>query len=40
MTMRELMSHTAGFDVSAGYDKFDIANRNTTLQTMIDKLGM
>ena len=39
MTMRELMSHTAGFDVSAGYDKFDIANRNTTLQTMIDKLA-
>jgi CubicO group peptidase (beta-lactamase class C family) len=39
MTMRELMSHTAGFDVSAGYDKFDITNRNTTLQAMIDKLA-
>ncbi len=39
MTMRELMSHTAGFDVSAGYEKADITNRNTTLQTMIDKLA-
>jgi CubicO group peptidase (beta-lactamase class C family) len=37
MTMRELMSHTAGFDVSAGYRD---ANLNAgDLQGMIDKLA-
>jgi CubicO group peptidase (beta-lactamase class C family) len=37
MTMRELMSHTAGFDVSRGYET---ANLNETdLQGMIDKLA-
>jgi CubicO group peptidase (beta-lactamase class C family) len=37
MTMRELMSHTAGFDVSAGYRD---ANLNAgDLQEMIDKLA-
>jgi CubicO group peptidase (beta-lactamase class C family) len=39
MTMRQLMSHTAGFDVSAGYEAADLANRNQTLQAMIDKLA-
>ncbi|HEY9233627.1 MULTISPECIES: serine hydrolase domain-containing protein [Phenylobacterium] len=38
MTMRELMSHTAGFDVSAGYAP-DVTNRDEPLQAMIDKLG-
>ena len=28
MTMRELMSHTAGFDVSAGYEKANLTDRN------------
>lgn len=39
MTMRQLMSHTAGFDVSAGYAKHNIADRNQPLQSMIDKLA-
>jgi CubicO group peptidase (beta-lactamase class C family) len=39
MTMRELMSHTAGFDVSAGYEKHNINDRNQPLQAMIDKLA-
>ena len=39
MTMRELMSHTAGFDVSAPYDKLNVADRNAPLQAMIDKLA-
>lgn len=39
MTMRELMSHTAGFDVSAGYaGPTDISDPNQPLQAMIDKL--
>ena len=39
MTMRQLMSHTAGFDVSAGYAKHNITDRNQPLQSMIDKLA-
>ena len=41
MTMRELMSHTAGFDVNAApaYTKVNIADRDKPLQTMIDKLA-
>ena len=38
MTMRELMSHTAGFDVSGGYAP-DVTDRNQPLQAMIDKLA-
>lgn len=38
MTMAELMSHTAGFDVSAGYDA-DVTNPGQNLQAMIDKLA-
>ena len=37
MTMRELMSHTAGFDVSAGYEKEGLSD--TDLQGMVDKLA-
>jgi CubicO group peptidase (beta-lactamase class C family) len=37
MTMRQLMSHTAGFDVSAGYAKANL--RESDLQAMIDKLA-
>ena len=37
MTMRELMSHSAGFDVSAGYE--DAKLSETDLQGMIDKLA-
>ncbi|MET0272214.1 MAG: serine hydrolase domain-containing protein [Phenylobacterium sp.] len=37
MTMRELMSHTAGFDVSAGYDAVKLGE--TDLQGMVDKLA-
>ena len=37
MTMRELMSHTAGFDVSAGYE--DDGLQDGDLQAMIDKLA-
>ena len=39
MTMRQLMSHTAGFDVSAGYTKMNITDRTQPLQAMIDKLA-
>jgi CubicO group peptidase (beta-lactamase class C family) len=39
MTMRELMSHTAGFDVSAGYEGKNINDRNKPLQAMIDALS-
>ena len=39
MTMRQLMSHTAGFDVSAGYAKHNITDRTLPLQAMIDKLA-
>ena len=38
MTMRELMSHTAGFDVSSGYAP-EVTDRNQPLQAMIDKLA-
>ena len=37
MTMRQLMSHTAGFDVSAGYAKAGL--RDADLQAMIHKLA-
>ncbi|MGQ3016832.1 serine hydrolase domain-containing protein [Phenylobacterium sp.] len=37
MTMRELMSHTAGFDVSAGYE--DDGLQDADLKAMIDKLA-
>src|SRR5262245_34269476 len=37
MTMRQLMSHTAGFDVNAGYEKANL--RETNLQGMINKLS-
>jgi CubicO group peptidase (beta-lactamase class C family) len=37
MTMRQLMSHTAGFDVNAGYAKANLGDSN--LQAMIDKLA-
>lgn len=37
MTMRQLMSHTAGFDVSAGYQNANL--QATDLQGMIDKLA-
>ena len=36
MTMRQLMSHTAGFDVNDGYAKAGL--RDSDLQAMIDKL--
>ena len=39
MTMAELMSHTAGFDVSAGYEAANIGPRDKPLQYMIDKLA-
>jgi CubicO group peptidase (beta-lactamase class C family) len=39
MTMRQLMSHTAGFDVSGGYAKQNITDRAQPLQAMIDKLA-
>jgi len=37
MTMRQLMSHTAGFDVNDGYAKANL--RESNLQGMIDKLA-
>ena len=37
MTMRQLMSHTAGFDVSRGYEDVNLSAGN--LQDMIDKLA-
>lgn len=37
MTMRELMSHTAGFDVSSGYEQANLSDGD--LQAMIDKLA-
>ena len=37
MTMRQLMSHTAGFDVNDGYAKANL--RDSDLQGMIDKLS-
>jgi CubicO group peptidase (beta-lactamase class C family) len=44
MTMRQLMSHTAGFDTSSGYENanIDLGGRrrdDTDLQEMIDKLA-
>ena len=39
MTMRQLMSHTAGFDVSGGYARHNISDRTQPLQAMIDKLA-
>jgi len=39
MTMGQLMSHTAGFDVNAGYTKVNIPDVNEPLQAMIDKLA-
>ncbi len=40
MTMRQLMSHTAGFDVSAGYDgPTAIVDLKKPLQAMIDRLA-
>src|SRR6185436_14520523 len=37
MTMRQLMSHTAGFDVNAGYANANL--RDSDLQAMIDRLA-
>jgi len=39
MTMRQLMSHTAGFDVNAGYAKLNLPDRNQPLQAYIDRLA-
>lgn len=39
MTMRQLMSHTAGFDVNAAYVKAKISDNDQPLQSMIDKLA-
>jgi CubicO group peptidase (beta-lactamase class C family) len=39
MTMRQLMSHTAGFDTSGGYEGKNITDRTQPLQAMIDKLA-
>ncbi|HEU4926013.1 MAG TPA: serine hydrolase domain-containing protein [Vicinamibacterales bacterium] len=39
MTMRQLMSHTAGFDVTAGYANANLGDRDQPLQSMIDKLA-
>lgn len=38
MTMRELLSHTAGFDINAGYTAEGLGDGN--LQQMIDKLAL
>ena len=37
--MRQLMSHTAGFDVNAGYAKLNLPERGRPLQAFIDKLA-
>ncbi len=39
MTMRQLMSHTAGFDTSGGYQGKNITDRTKPLQGMIDALA-
>jgi len=39
MTMRQLMSHTAGFDVNAGYTNLKLPNRAQPLQSFIDSLA-
>src|SRR5262245_23326448 len=36
MTMRELMSHTASFDVNAGYSKLGLPDTTKPLQAMVD----
>jgi len=39
MTMRQLMSHTAGFDVNAGYAKLNLPERGQPLQAFIARLA-
>ena len=39
MTMRQLMSHTAGFDTTGGYEGKNITDRTKPLQAMIDRLA-
>ena len=39
MTMRQLMSHTAGFGTSGSYEGQNITDRTQPLQAMIDKLA-
>jgi CubicO group peptidase (beta-lactamase class C family) len=39
MTMRQLMSHTAGFGTSGSYEGKNITDRNKPLQAMIDALA-
>jgi CubicO group peptidase (beta-lactamase class C family) len=39
MTMRQLMSHTAGFGTSGSYEGQNITDRTQPLQAMIDKLS-
>lgn len=39
MTMRQLMSHSAGFDTTGGYQGKNITDRTQPLQAMIDKLA-
>ena len=39
MTMRQLMSHSAGFDVNARYAKLKLPERNKGLQAFIDTLA-
>jgi len=39
MTMRQLMSHSAGFDTTGGYEGKNITDRTKPLQAMIDRLA-
>ena len=39
MTMRQLMSHSAGFDVNEGYTKLNLPERRKPLQAYIDSLA-
>ena len=39
MTMRQLMSHSAGFDTTGGYEGKNVTDRTKPLQAMIDKLA-
>src|SRR5262245_40638075 len=39
MTMRQLMSHSAGFDTNAGYTKLKLPNTSQNLQSFIDSLS-
>jgi CubicO group peptidase (beta-lactamase class C family) len=39
MTMRQLMSHSAGFDVNAGYARLNLPERDKPLQAFIDRLA-